>query len=259
MATDATGTPSTNFSIPKYLTSADAPSGKGLNTIVDYLDTLLKKGFAQLTATGDIVYASAANVAARLPIGTSGQVLTVASGVPSWATPSGAAAPATSLPASPTDKQQAVLVDSTTAPTYAWLMQYSNAASKWIFLGGSPLSSEVLASENTASTTFTDLTTVGPYVGINYTGTYDFTVSSGHIQQSGTDDARIGLMKNGANVTEIALANATANASNGAMMGGVYRTTCTAGDTMKLMYRTRAGGTHTFFQRELRVTPVTVG
>ena len=41
-----------------------------------------------LTTTGDTVYASAANVPARLGVGTTGQVLTVASGIPSWATPS---------------------------------------------------------------------------------------------------------------------------------------------------------------------------
>jgi hypothetical protein len=41
-----------------------------------------------LTTTGDIIYASAANTPARLGIGSSGQVLTVASGVPSWATAS---------------------------------------------------------------------------------------------------------------------------------------------------------------------------
>ena len=41
-----------------------------------------------LTTTGDIMYASSANNPARLGIGTSAQVLTVASGVPSWATPS---------------------------------------------------------------------------------------------------------------------------------------------------------------------------
>jgi hypothetical protein len=40
-----------------------------------------------LTTTGDIIYASAAETAARLGIGTSGQVLTVAGGIPSWATP----------------------------------------------------------------------------------------------------------------------------------------------------------------------------
>lgn len=38
MATDATGTPSANRNYPKYLTSADAPSGVGLNNIVDAID-----------------------------------------------------------------------------------------------------------------------------------------------------------------------------------------------------------------------------
>jgi hypothetical protein len=41
------------------------------------------------TTTGDSIYASAANTPARLGIGSTGQVLTVAGGVPSWATPSG--------------------------------------------------------------------------------------------------------------------------------------------------------------------------
>jgi hypothetical protein len=39
------------------------------------------------TTTGDIIYASAANTPARRGIGTSGQVLTVSGGVPTWATP----------------------------------------------------------------------------------------------------------------------------------------------------------------------------
>ena len=44
-----------------------------------------------LTTTGDIMYASSASNPARLGIGSSAQVLTVASGVPSWATPSSGA------------------------------------------------------------------------------------------------------------------------------------------------------------------------
>jgi len=39
------------------------------------------------TTTGDTIYASSANTPARLGIGSTGQVLTVASGLPSWATP----------------------------------------------------------------------------------------------------------------------------------------------------------------------------
>jgi hypothetical protein len=42
-----------------------------------------------MTTTGDIEYRNGSSVATRLGIGTTGQVLTVASGIPSWATPSG--------------------------------------------------------------------------------------------------------------------------------------------------------------------------
>lgn len=40
-----------------------------------------------MTTTGDMIYASSGSTPARLGIGSTGQVLTVASGVPSWATP----------------------------------------------------------------------------------------------------------------------------------------------------------------------------
>jgi hypothetical protein len=47
-------------------------------------------GTSQSTyTTGDIIYASATNTLSKLPIGTSGQVLAVASGVPSWSSASG--------------------------------------------------------------------------------------------------------------------------------------------------------------------------
>ena len=44
---------------------------------------------ALLTTTGDTIYASAASTPARLGVGSTGQVLTVAGGVPTWATPAG--------------------------------------------------------------------------------------------------------------------------------------------------------------------------
>ena len=44
-----------------------------------------------LTTTGDTYYASAAGTPARLGIGTTGQVVTVASGLPAWSTPAAAA------------------------------------------------------------------------------------------------------------------------------------------------------------------------
>jgi len=42
-----------------------------------------------LSTTGDIMYASSASNPARLGIGSTDQVLTVAGGIPSWATPAG--------------------------------------------------------------------------------------------------------------------------------------------------------------------------
>jgi hypothetical protein len=42
-----------------------------------------------MTTTGDTIYSSSGSTPARLGIGSSGQVLTVAGGVPSWATPAG--------------------------------------------------------------------------------------------------------------------------------------------------------------------------
>lgn len=53
----------------------------------------VSKGGTNLTSytTGDLPYASATNVLSKLGVGTTGQVLTIAGGVPSWATPAGAA------------------------------------------------------------------------------------------------------------------------------------------------------------------------
>jgi hypothetical protein len=55
-------------------------------------------GTAQSTyATGDILYASAANTLSKLSVGTAGQVLTVASGAPSWAAAGGGGSNITTL------------------------------------------------------------------------------------------------------------------------------------------------------------------
>lgn len=41
MSANATGTPTSNFSIPKFNTASDAPNGKGTNEMMDAIDTLL--------------------------------------------------------------------------------------------------------------------------------------------------------------------------------------------------------------------------
>ena len=42
-----------------------------------------------MTTTGDTIYSSSGSTPARLGIGTTGQILTVAGGIPSWASPAG--------------------------------------------------------------------------------------------------------------------------------------------------------------------------
>lgn len=83
MATDATGTP-TSLGIPTLNVGVDAPTGNGENAMMAAIDALLVARTASLTSTGDILYASGANTPARLAIGSTGNVLTVSGGLPSW-------------------------------------------------------------------------------------------------------------------------------------------------------------------------------
>jgi hypothetical protein len=95
-------------------------------------------------AKGDLIAATGNDAAARVAVGTDGQVLTAdtasAAGV-KWAAPLSGASYGTSLPGSPTDGQEHVLVDSLTAPTYQWRFRYHTAATgnKWEFIGGTAL------------------------------------------------------------------------------------------------------------------------
>jgi len=64
-----------------------AAGGTGATTAAAAFNAL-----SPMTTTGDLTYEASASTAARLPIGTSGQVLTVSGGIPAWA-----AAPATGV------------------------------------------------------------------------------------------------------------------------------------------------------------------
>ncbi len=72
---DVTGSGTGSFAT----TLATVTTGKGGTNITTY-------------SSGDTIYASASNVLSKLAIGSTGQVLTVASGAPTWATPSSSSA-----------------------------------------------------------------------------------------------------------------------------------------------------------------------
>jgi hypothetical protein len=61
---------------------------KNSNTDMDFVWGTDTAGMTNpMTTTGDTIYSSSGSTPARLGIGTTGQVLTVAGGVPSWASP----------------------------------------------------------------------------------------------------------------------------------------------------------------------------
>jgi hypothetical protein len=66
--------------------TSTAATPNSVKTAYDLANGAIQKTLT--TTTGDIIYASAANTPARLGIGSSGQILTVNSGIPSWTTPS---------------------------------------------------------------------------------------------------------------------------------------------------------------------------
>jgi hypothetical protein len=84
----ATTTPNYGWSVP---TSTDLvkDGATAIETLGDSVDATVK-ALNPETTLGDIAYRSAtANTNTRLAIGTTGQILTVAGGVPSWAAPAG--------------------------------------------------------------------------------------------------------------------------------------------------------------------------
>lgn len=71
-----------------------------------------------MTTTGDTIYSSSGSTPARLGIGSTGQVLTVAGGIPSWATPSTPASGATLISRTSFSASSAVTIDSLFSDTY---------------------------------------------------------------------------------------------------------------------------------------------
>jgi len=83
---------SVGLSAPAFLTVGGSPVTTTGTLALTYSGTALPEangGTAQTTyTTGDLLYASGSNTLAKLAVGTTGQVLKVAAGVPSWATES---------------------------------------------------------------------------------------------------------------------------------------------------------------------------
>ena len=150
-----------------------------------------------------VVFASSGSAFMRRDNGGAASALYAKTTGPSlstgWQAFAGSAAPGagTSLPGSPSNGQQAILVDSTSAPTFSWLFQYSTAATKWLFLGGSPLYASVEGSSSPAGTTYA--ANSGPSITIPVAGLYE--VEFGFTWPASAQGAGNVMSPNGAGLT----------------------------------------------------------
>jgi hypothetical protein len=80
-----------------------------------------------------------------------------------------------SFPASPVQGQIYIFTADAANGVY-WTFIYDGGYGRWRFIGGPPLSARVDALETTTSSTFGDLTTIGPSITIPFSGDFDVYV-----------------------------------------------------------------------------------
>jgi len=93
-------------------TQIDGKSGTSHNHNSDYIAKTLT------TTTGDMIYASSANTPARLGIGSTGNVLTVSGGIPSWSAPAASASGLTLITSQSFTSSTSIQVNNCFSSTY---------------------------------------------------------------------------------------------------------------------------------------------
>jgi hypothetical protein len=126
-----------------------------------------------ITTTGDIIYASAANTPARRGIGSTGQVLTVSGGVPTWAAPS---APSYTWSAwTPASRNDMTIGNGTETARYSQIGNtvfwfYSFIFGSTSSIASSPAIQLPIATTATWESSYGDCLLVDASPGINYAG-----------------------------------------------------------------------------------------
>jgi hypothetical protein len=179
-----------------------------------------------------------------------------------WPPVPSAATYATTLPPSPLDGQEAVLVDNVTNPSYQWRFRYnagSSSAYKWEFVGGAPASVYVAANENSATVNaWKNLPTDGPLLVLPRAGDYLVAASAGGQSGTAATTMYIGIAPGNTTPTVSSSAYfATAARDAPLAIAAVLYAAQAAGVAMKLRYYT-AQASDNWHDRILNVTPVRV-
>ena len=168
----------------------------------------------------------------------------------------------TTLPASPYDGQEAILVDSITAPTYQWRFRYnaqSTSPYKWEYVGGTSATAYIGTGESTTTTaTWLDLATVGPRVIVPRAGDYDASaVSSYYTSSAANGYPQIGVCRG--TIGPFGVSAAVVAPSVGYAISisadGIVVDVTAGGDIRIRYYVAQPAGTHNFLTRWIRVTP----
>ena len=171
----------------------------------------------------------------------------------------------TALPSDPVDGQTVILQTAAMLSVgVSWQFRYSSSGGTypWKFVGGVPWTETVSTSETTASTTYTDLATVGPQITVPAKGQFVVTFGA-------TEDYSV-ITSNRVAFASLNNAGGTPADSQSARSGhpnivglaqSVSRTDsvtiAAAGDVLKLQYRA-AADTARFAGRFLSIIPVHV-
>jgi hypothetical protein len=173
---------------------------------------------------------------------------------------------ATTLPASPTDGQVAVLVDNVINPTYQWQFRYNAASTspyKWEFIGGTDAYAENANSESTsAANTWVDLATVGPRIIVPRAGDYQAFGGANGSPTATNVWFMMGIAVGATNPVGMYGSNVYTYASTGYPMhvttGGRVLGVA-AGNDLRLRYQSyHAGSSTSFNMRWIRVQPIRV-
>lgn len=181
----------------------------------------------------------------------------------SWQTVASGPTYQTTLPGSPTDGQQTILVDSTTAPTWAWFLRFNSTSAKWDFIGGSSIFAEVTTAEGTASTTYVALATAGPSITVPVAGDYFVEIGSKHSYSANSTSNFHSYDIGGTGAVDADAINTVTGSGAGTNVVSIAskarKKTALAASTALVSKYKAATGTATFADRWMRVTPIRVG
>jgi len=188
--------------------------------------------------------------------------------VPALVTPPGSSlvpprAVVTTLPPSPADGQEVVLVDSLALPTYAWTLRYLASitdAYKWLCVGGESAISEAgtNVAEALAGSGYVALATPGPIFAVPRAGIYNVEIGAEVSPTTTAVDNYMSYDIGATPASDVDACRQYENVANVYRMGRDRVKTFPAPVTLTAKYKGASGAGASFYKRSMKVGPVRV-